>query len=115
MTRMVCTTSVRLANKFAVRSQTAVPSRLTNGFFSRPPNREDLPAAGRMTAKLAIGGPPNGLPMSYENKGFTTNNAKDTKEPRIERRSGPNGRLRTCLIVFFVLFVSVVVNLATHA
>src|SRR5215469_12035288 len=38
-------------NSSAQRSQTARPSRLTNGFFSRSRKRDDLPAAGRMTAK----------------------------------------------------------------
>src|SRR5262245_14502847 len=41
---------------------------LANGFFSFPPNRVDLPAAGRMTANVGIGWPPVGTPMSYESK-----------------------------------------------
>src|SRR5262245_43650311 len=54
MTIRHCATSVRVTNSSAERSQTARPSRLTNGFFSLSLKRAELPAAGRMTAKLAI-------------------------------------------------------------
>src|SRR4051812_36114093 len=47
---MHCTTSLRDTKNSAERSQMARPSRLTNGFFSLSRNRDDCPAAGRMTA-----------------------------------------------------------------
>src|SRR5947199_10167238 len=52
------TTSLRVTKCSAVRSQTARPSRLTKGFFSLSRKREDCPAAGRMTANLAMAGLP---------------------------------------------------------
>src|ERR687888_915313 len=48
-------TSLRLTNNSADRSQTARPSRLVKGFFSRSRKRDDFPAAGRMTAKRGMG------------------------------------------------------------
>src|SRR5437016_3755411 len=51
---MVCMTSERATKSSAERSQTARPSRLTNGFFSLSLYREDRPAAGRMTANEAM-------------------------------------------------------------
>src|SRR5690348_8510623 len=55
----VCTTSLRETNSSAQRSQTARPSRLVNGFFSLSLNRDERPAAGRMTAKFAMTGLPS--------------------------------------------------------
>src|SRR5437660_8021742 len=51
---MHCATSDRLMNCSTERSQTALPSRLVKGFFSLSRKREDLPAAGKITAKLAM-------------------------------------------------------------
>src|SRR5260370_1245023 len=48
-------TSSRVTNNSTLRSQTARPSRLTNGFLSRlSRKRLDLPAAGMMTAKRGM-------------------------------------------------------------
>src|SRR5437588_12160277 len=50
-----CETSERVTKSSAERSHTARPSMFANGFFSLSRNRLDFPAAGRMTANLAIG------------------------------------------------------------
>src|SRR5947209_4860892 len=47
-------TSSRVTNNSADRSQTARPSRVAKGFFSLSRKRDELPAAGRMTANLAM-------------------------------------------------------------
>src|SRR3954466_1369834 len=59
-TSSVCPTSGRLTNASAARSQTARPSRLAKTFFSLSPKRDDLPAAGRMTAKRDMVATPGG-------------------------------------------------------
>src|SRR5882724_249475 len=57
MSRRHWQTSLRVTNNSAVRSQTARPSRLANGFFSRPLKRLERPAAGRSTAMRDMGLP----------------------------------------------------------
>src|SRR5579875_1068884 len=59
-------TSSRVTNNSAQRIQTARPSRLTNVFFSRSRKRDDLPAAGRMTAKRGMANPPLALPQRLQ-------------------------------------------------
>src|SRR5262245_2116337 len=50
-----CETSLRVTNSSAERSQRARPSRVAKGFFSLSRKRDDLPAAGRMTANWGMG------------------------------------------------------------
>src|SRR5947199_10343790 len=56
-TTIVWATSGRLTNASAARSQTARPSMLAKTFFSLSAKRDDLPAAGRMTATRVMGDP----------------------------------------------------------
>src|SRR5207244_2243489 len=51
------TTSGRVMKCSAVRSQTARPWRLAKGFFSLSRKRDEWPAAGRITANLAMADP----------------------------------------------------------
>ena len=46
---MIWQTSSLLQKSSTVRSQTARPSNSVNCFFSLAPNREELPAAGKIT------------------------------------------------------------------
>src|SRR5262245_56272 len=47
-------TSARLMKCSTARSQTARPSRFANGFFSLSLKRDERPAAGKITAKVAM-------------------------------------------------------------
>src|SRR5438874_12366717 len=100
MTRMVWTTSGRLANRLAARSQTAVPSRLANGFFSLPPNRDDLPAAGRMTANAGISGPPRGYRCPTEKAiNHRGEEPRSGQKADLKTKTIQSSDLRTCLSI----------------